>query len=61
MSGVGFDFYSVNASSLELTASVYNLLKQEQSFALIDLCLEGIYSSIPSIPSIPAAESVFLS
>ena len=63
LSGVGFDFYSMNASSLDLTSSVHILLNQERSFGLIDLFLLGIYSHILSkiiFLTISAAESVFL-
>ena len=63
-SEVGFDFHSMNAFSLDLTASAHVLLNQERSFGLIDLFLLGIYIRIPSkimFETISAAESMFLS
>ena len=63
-SGFGYDFYTMNASSLDLIASAQVLLNQERSFDLIDLVLLGIYNRIPSkiiLETISAAESMFLS
>ena len=62
LTGVGIDFHSMNASSLDLTTSAHDLLNQERSFGLIDLFLLGIYNRIPSkimFETISAAESMF--
>ena len=64
LTGVGIDFHSTNASSLDLTALAHVLLNQKRSFGLIDLFLLGIYIRIPSkimLETISAAESMLLS